>query len=296
MAQLQHLATRLVKGWSHLERQRGGIGLRGGPGETQLEVDRRLLRKRMKLIAERLDKVRQQRDLGRRARRRAKVPTVSLIGYTNAGKSTLFNRLTTSDVIVANQLFATLDPTLRQIRLPQLGQVVIADTVGFIRDLPHELVDAFRATLEETLEADLLLHVVDAHNPERHTYIRAVEKVIGDIGGSNIPQLLVFNKIDLLPDARAHIDYDEQGRPNRVWLSAVTGHGLQLLQQALAERLSDDTIEACISLTAQEGQLRARLYHEQVVLSEVSNEDGGWRLHVRSPKLTYERLLGRRVR
>lgn len=237
LAQLHYLSTRLIRGWTHLERQKGGIGLRGGPGETQLEVDRRLLRDRIKLITQRLEKVRKQRDLSRRARHRSQTPSVSLVGYTNAGKSTLFNRLTRADVYVADQLFATLDPTLRRINLAQTGAVILADTVGFIRDLPHDLVNAFHATLEETLRADLLLHVVDAHHVQRQHYIDEVQKVISQIGADNVRQLQVFNKLDLLPEQTPRIDRDVHGQPIRVWLSATTGEGLPLLRQALEELL-----------------------------------------------------------
>lgn len=238
LAQLEYMSTRLVRGWTHLERQKGGIGLRGGPGETQLEVDRRLLRHRIKTINQRLEKVQKQRDLGRRSRARAAIPSISLIGYTNAGKSTLFNRLTRSDVYVADQLFATLDPTLRRISFPQTGTVILADTVGFIRDLPHDLVNAFHATLEETLQATLLLHVIDAKNIDRQHYMDEVQKVLAQIGAENIPQLQVFNKLDLLPSQVPRIDRDANGHPIRVWLSASTGAGLSLLHEALEELLA----------------------------------------------------------
>ena len=235
LAQLQHMSTRLIRGWRHLERQRGGIGVRG-PGETQLETDRRLLRTRIKSIKGRLSKVEKQRRQGRRSRERAAVSTVSLVGYTNAGKSTLFNSLTDAGVRAANQLFATLDPILRRIHLEDCGSVVLADTVGFIRHLPHKLVEAFRATLEETAKASLLLHVVDAASEERRDNIGQVEAVLDEIQALEIPRLEVFNKIDLLKEA-PRIDRDDQGLPVRVWLSATTGAGLDLLRQALAERL-----------------------------------------------------------
>ncbi len=234
LAQLQHLSTRLVRGWTHLERQRGGIGLRG-PGETQLETDRRLIGARIKQLNKRLTKVGGQRDERRKARRKAAVHTVSLVGYTNAGKSTLFNRLTGATVYAADQLFATLDPTLRRVDLPGAEAIVLADTVGFIRHLPHDLVAAFRSTLEETCEAALLLHVIDASNDNRHDCIEQVNAVLKEIGADDIPRIEVYNKIDLLNDCEPHNDRDAQGRVQRVWVSASTGAGMDLLRQALAE-------------------------------------------------------------
>ena len=233
LAQLEHLATRLVRGWTHLERQKGGIGLRG-PGETQLETDRRLLGKRVKLLKERLGKLTRQRHTRRRARDRRKVFSVSIVGYTNAGKSTLFNRLTHAQTYAADQLFATLDTTSRRMFLPEVGQIVLSDTVGFIKHLPHSLVESFRATLDEAAEADLLLHVVDAASPVRDEQIAEVDKVLAEIGAQDIPQVLVFNKIDLrgLP---AGVERDEYGKISRVWVSAHTGVGLDQLRQALAE-------------------------------------------------------------
>lgn len=291
LAQLQHLSTRLVRGWTHLERQKGGIGLRG-PGETQLETDRRLIRDRIKAIEKRLDKVRAQRAQSRRARQRAELPMISLVGYTNAGKSTLFNRMASDTVLVANMPFATLDPTLRRIKLPQLGLSIVADTVGFIRDLPHDLVESFRATLEETREADLLLHVVDAHHPHRTEYIHAVNSVLEQIGAQHIPGLLVYNKLDLLPNYEPRIDRDADGHPWRVWISAASGLGMELLQQAIVELLYKDMVYCEIKLAPAEGKLRANLYQKEGVLNEEELPEGGWLLTVRLPRYAYERLLG----
>lgn len=218
LAQLEYMSTRLVRGWTHLERQKGGIGLRG-PGETQLETDRRLLRARIKSIHKRLDKVRSQREQNRRARSRAEIPSISLVGYTNAGKSTLFNTLTSSEVYAADQLFATLDPTLRRLEIADVGPVVLADTVGFIRHLPHKLVEAFQATLQEAAEASLLIHVIDAADPNRELNIEEVDSVLAEIGADAVPCLRVMNKIDLL-DSAPRIERNDQGIPEEVWLSA----------------------------------------------------------------------------
>jgi GTP-binding protein HflX len=236
LAQLEHLATRLVRGWTHLERQKGGIGLRG-PGETQLETDRRLLARRVKTLKEKLERVRHQREVQRRARARARLLAVSLVGYTNAGKSTLFNRLARADAYAADQLFATLDTTTRRVRTSAGEPVVLSDTVGFIRRLPHSLVAAFRATLEETAHADLLLHVVDAGSPDREAQIGAVNQVLKEIGAETIPQVLVYNKIDRTP-MRPRVERDECGKIRGVWMSAATGEGLDLLRLALDEYVS----------------------------------------------------------
>jgi len=230
LACLNHMATRLVRGWTHLERQRGGIGLRG-PGETQLEVDRRLIRNRIKTIQKRLQKVRQQREQGRRARQKAVVPTVALVGYTNTGKSTLFNLLTGASVYTAHQLFATLDPTLRRMFFEERGYIILADTVGFIRHLPHLLVDAFQATLEEVNKADLLLHVIDAHDPNREAHIEQVEMVLKEIGASEVPQIRVYNKIDLCEDKTPHID------PACAWISAQKKMGIEELKDLMIQSL-----------------------------------------------------------
>ncbi len=290
LAQLDHMSTRLVRGWTHLERQKGGIGLRG-PGETQLETDRRLLRARMKSIHKRLEKVRKQREQGRRSRKRAEVPTLSLVGYTNAGKSTLFNHLTTSEVYAADQLFATLDPTLRSIDVEDVGQVILADTVGFIRHLPHKLVEAFRATLQETIEATLLLHVIDCHDDERHDHMTEVVSVLREIGADEVPVLEVYNKIDLLEGRKPRIDRDEEGKPVRVWLSAVTGEGHDLLFQAVNELLADDVFHDEVTLSHAEGQFRARLYESGAVVSERFDEKGSIILEVRIQKKDMLQML-----
>lgn len=290
LAFLKHLSTRLVRGWTHLERQRGGIGLRGGPGETQLELDRRLIRDRIKYITKRLLKVRQQREQSRRARRKAIVPTVALVGYTNAGKSTLFNRLTGSEVYVANRLFATLDPTLRRIELPELGPVILADTVGFIRHLPHDLVEAFHATLEEVSGADLLLHVIDAHDEKRQANIEQVNSVLTTIGAEDVPQLLVLNKIDLCEGLAPGIGRDADANAKRVYVSAVTGAGMDLLQIAISERLGKDIVQRELVLPPQQARLRAEFYRLNAVLSESIDEEGFFHLKVRLSKIELDKL------
>jgi len=292
LAQLEHMSTRLIRGWTHLERQKGGIGLRG-PGETQLETDRRLLRGRIKYIGKRLEKVRTQRDQGRRARQRAEIPTVSLVGYTNAGKSTLFNRITEAQVYAANQLFATLDPTLRRITLPDIGPVVLADTVGFIRHLPHKLVEAFRATLEETENADLLLHVVDSNSFEREDNMRQVEEVLIEIGADEIPTLVVYNKIDLLEGRGPGIVRDSDGKPLAVWLSAQTGEGIPMLFAAISELLARNMVHKTVRLPPNLGRLRAMLYQNGSVVHEGASEDGSLVLEVRLPRSDWQQMLSR---
>lgn len=290
LAQLHHQSTRLIRGWTHLERQKGGIGLRG-PGETQLETDRRLLRNRITMIEEKLEKVRSQREQGRKSRKKAAIPTVSLVGYTNAGKSTLFNQLTGEKVYAENQLFATLDPTMRRIEFADIGGVVMADTVGFISHLPHRLVDAFRATLEEASNSTLLLHVIDAAADEMTRNIEQVELVLAEIDAADLPQLKVYNKLDLLADRTPRIDRDEAGKPVAVWLSAQSGEGCDLLHKAIIELLGTEMIVGRLLLTPQQGKLRALLYAQQAVSGESYLDDGKALLDVRVPKDDLLRLL-----
>ncbi|MCO6550032.1 MAG: GTPase HflX [Gilliamella sp.] len=289
LAQLQHLSTRLVRGWTHLERQKGGIGLRG-PGETQLETDRRLIRQRIQLILSRLAKVEKQRNQNRQSRNKADLSTVSFVGYTNAGKSTLFNALTNADVYAANQLFATLDPTLRRVIVDDVGEVVLADTVGFIRHLPHDLIAAFKATLLETQQAALLLHVVDAADPNLLDNMHAVDEVLHEIDAHEIPTLLVMNKIDLIEGKQPSIDRDENGIPIRVWISAQNSLGLDQLFIALKERLAKQ-IQVChLNLPTYLARLRSRLYQLNAVENEFINEDGSFHLDVRIPSIEWNRL------
>ena len=290
LAQLRHVSTRLIRGWTHLERQKGGIGLRG-PGETQLETDRRLIRGRIKHILARLDKVEKQREQGRRSRQRAEIPTIALVGYTNAGKSTLFNRLTNADVYAADQLFATLDPTLRKYELPDVGAVIFADTVGFIRHLPHDLVAAFKATLQETKDADLLLHVMDCHDEQMADNRREVDSVLAEIEATDVPQLLVMNKLDLVPDLSPRIVRDDQGKPQEVWLSAQTGEGIELLKEALHDLLAPELVITTLKLPPNSGKLRSSLYGMQCVTEERTHDDGDVLLSVRVPAIEWQRLL-----
>ena len=288
LAQLTHMSTRLVRGWTHLERQKGGIGLRG-PGETQLETDRRLLRARIKSIQGRLERVRNQREQSRRARRRAELPVLSLVGYTNAGKSTLFNRLTSSTVYAADKLFATLDPTLARVDIEHLGPVLFADTVGFISDLPTTLVEAFKATLEETANASLLLHVVDVSADNREQLMADVQAVLGEIHADGLPQLVVFNKLDLL-EQPARILRNEEGLAVAVYVSAVTGEGISQLLEAVQERLSVALFDEEVVLDATRGSLRAALYDQGAVCTEEWLSDGSSRLHIRMPLTDWRRL------
>jgi GTPase len=293
LAQLKHIASRLVRGWTHLERQKGGIGLRG-PGETQLETDRRIIGQRVRVLTRRLAKIKQQRETGRAMRAEIPVPSLALVGYTNAGKSTLFRALTGAAAFVADQLFATLDPTVRRILLPGGTAVVVADTVGFIRELPHELVAAFQSTLTEARSATLLLHVVDASNPRRDEQTQAVDQVLAEIGADQIPQIRVYNKVDRLGEA-ARLDRDTEGRANAVWISAQRQLGLDLLREALAERLARVARRARIRVPASAGALRSRLYAAHAVRGEAAGDDGSIELAVELPDpelLTLARTAG----
>lgn len=296
LAQLRHASSRLVRGWTHLDRQAGGSGRGGGSaigvtgaGETQLESDQRMIGARIKNLNQRLQKVRKQRNQNRRARKKADVRTISLVGYTNAGKSTLFNMLCDSNVHAADQLFATLDPTLRQIELPVLGQSILTDTVGFIRKLPHGLVDAFRATLEEVQQADLLLHIVDASASERAQHMVEVNAVLEEIDALDVPQLIVYNKVDLLGE-EPRIDLGEDGLPCRVWVSGLHGTGMELLLSAIASVVAEQVIDATLHLSANHGQLRALLFDHGAVVDEAVSDDGSLDLHIRIEPNSLKRL------
>ena len=278
LAQLKHLSTRLVRGWTHLERQKGGIGLRG-PGETQLETDRRLINNRIRTLNRRLERLALQRSTGRQTRVEVPIQSGALVGYTNAGKSTLFNVLTGARSFTADQLFATLDPTVRRLKLPHAPEIVLADTVGFIRELPHELVAAFRSTLLEAREADLHLHVIDAADPERSERIEQVNEVLKSIGADHVPQLEIYNKVDLLGE-EPRLERDEAGAVKRIWLSAASGAGLDLLREALAERFGARLARVILSLEPRHGRARAELFRRAAVLSERVTERGGWELEV----------------
>ena len=291
LAQLQHISTRLVRGWTHLERQKGGIGLRG-PGETQLETDRRLVGKRIRRLNERLIQVDSRRTMNRQNRIRAEIPTVALVGYTNAGKSTLFNALTEAGVYVEDKLFATLDPTVRKLELTDGTEVVLADTVGFVRDLPHELIAAFRSTLQEAREADLILHLIDASDPDRWQRVRQVNAVLKELDADRVPQIRVYNKIDKL-DRPPRLTNNRDGQGRAVWLSAVTGEGIPLLQEAVGQRLSREKIHGMVRLQASQGRQRALLFDLGAVVREEPADDGGWILELELIERDFRRFVKR---
>ena len=288
LAQLQHLSTRLVRGWSHLERQKGGIGLRG-PGETQLETDRRLIGHRIKSINSRLAKVKSQRSQGRRLRRSNETPVISLVGYTNAGKSTLFSRLTGVQVLAADRLFATLDTTLRKIQVASGKQAILGDTVGFIRHIPHDLIESFHATLEEIREADLLLHVIDASDEQRHQRIQQVNEVIEEIGAEAVPQLHVYNKIDRIEGMQARTELSIDGQ-QRVWVSARENHGVEQLLNCIDDMLWDDSELHDLLIPANAGRLRASLYQQGDVKQDEPSDNGGWLMKVSLDPAVFQRL------
>ena len=291
LAQLRHLSTRLVRGWTHLERQKGGIGLRG-PGETQLETDRRLVGDRIRQLKKRLEQVDRRRTMNRQNRVRAEIPTVALVGYTNAGKSTLFNALTDAGVYVEDKLFATLDPTMRRLDLPNGVQVVLADTVGFIRDLPHELIAAFRSTLQEVRKADLILHLIDASDSNRWQRVRQVNSVLKELDADRVPQIRVYNKIDKL-DRTPKLTNNQRGEGRAVWLSAVTGDGIPLLLSAIGDRLRPKMVNGRLRLQADQGRQRAMLFEAGAVVQEKPTDDGGWVLELEMGERDFKRFLKR---
>lgn len=290
LAQLRHLSTRLVKRKTGLDQQKGAVGLRG-PGETQLETDRRLIKVRINQLQNRLAKVEKQRQQNRQTRQKAEIPTISLVGYTNAGKSSLFNHLTQAEVYAANQLFATLDPTLRRLSIQDIGTTILADTVGFIRQLPHDLISAFKSTLQETCEADLLLHIIDCADNRHLENIEAVNQVLQEIGAENVPCLLVFNKIDVLENITPHIEYDEQQRPLAVYLSAQTGEGVDLLLKAIQMRLKNKMIKTALKLAPQLGKLRHCLYQLNAVQEEKIDEQGNFLLDIYLAQVEWLKLV-----
>lgn len=289
LAQLQHMQTRLIRGWTHLERQKGGIGLRG-PGETQLESDRRLLKERIKAISSRLVKVRSQREENRRSRQKSNLPTLSLVGYTNAGKSTLFNCLTNSNSFVEDKLFATLDPLMRKIILPNNAEVILADTVGFIQNLPHQLVEAFKGTLEETKSADLLLHVVDSASPNQKEHIQVVNQVLKEIGADKVPVLMIYNKIDLVSILTA--GYQKRDGYKTVWLSSKANEGIDCLLEVILKEFFGNTKIYDLLLSPTQGKIRALLYKKEAVISEKTDELGDVFIKVRLSKKDHQEIRG----
>ena len=290
LAQLKHLATRLVRRKTGLDQQKGAVGLRG-PGETQLETDRRLIKVRIAQLQNRLEKVEKQRNQNRQTRKKADIPTISLVGYTNAGKSTLFNQLTQANLYAADQLFATLDPTLRRLSIQDVGTTILADTVGFIRDLPHDLVSAFKSTLQETTEASLLLHVIDCADPRKLENIAAVNDVLTEIKANEVPFLLIYNKIDQLEDIQPHIEYDDQNKPVAVYLSAQSGDGINLLVYAIRERLKNEILHFRLTLSSQEGKIRHHLYRLNCIRKEEISEQGDFLLEIQIDKIEWLKLI-----
>lgn len=290
LAQLKHLATRLVRRKTGLDQQKGAVGLRG-PGETQLETDRRLIKVRIAQLQNRLEKVEKQRNQNRQTRKKADIPTISLVGYTNAGKSTLFNQLTQANVYAADQLFATLDPTLRRLSIQDVGTTILADTVGFIRDLPHDLVSAFKSTLQETTEASLLLHVIDCADPRKLENIATVNDVLTEIKANEVPFLLIYNKIDQLEDIQPHIEYDDQNKPVAVYLSAQSGDGINLLVDAIRERLKNEILHFRLTLPSQEGKIRHHLYRLNCIRKEEISEQGDFLLEIQIDKIEWLKLI-----
>ncbi|KEI35638.1 ribosome rescue GTPase HflX [Allofrancisella frigidaquae] len=293
LAQLNYQSTRLVKGWTHLERQKGGIGVRGGPGETQLEIDRRLIRQRIKQITQKLERVKHHRDLSRSSRRKNNIPTLSFVGYTNAGKSTLFNKITNAQVLVKDQLFATLDPTLRKVIVPKLGEVIFSDTVGFIKNLPHDLVEAFHATLEEAIESDLLIHVIDYADEDYKSYIDQVNKVLNEIGIGDKERICVYNKIDKLENIKPSFvafDNSEDSIVARVYLSAVTGEGLEEFYTALATFFNKSWFKGTLELPPKHSKIRSMMYDLGVIEKEQISEDGNYLLDINISESDFERF------
>ncbi|WP_394853437.1 ribosome rescue GTPase HflX [Exercitatus varius] len=292
LAQLKHLATRLVRRKTGLDQQKGAVGLRG-PGETQLETDRRLIRVRIAQLQNRLEKVSKQRNQNRQTRQKADIPTISLVGYTNAGKSTLFNRLTQADVYAADQLFATLDPTLRRLSVQDVGTTVLADTVGFIRDLPHDLVSAFKSTLQETTEASLLLHVIDASDTRKQENIEAVNAVLEEIQADNVPTLSVYNKIDRLDNIRPHIEFNDEQQPIAVYISAQANLGIDLLFDAIRQRLRNEILSLSVSLKPAQGKIRHAFYRLNCIRHETIGEQGEYLIEIEIDKIEWLKLLKR---
>ncbi|WP_040977565.1 ribosome rescue GTPase HflX [Necropsobacter massiliensis] len=292
LAQLKHLSSRLIRRKTGLDQQKGAVGLRG-PGETQLETDRRLIKVRIAQLQNRLEKVTKQRGQNRQTRQKAAIPTISLVGYTNAGKSTLFNALTQAQVYAADQLFATLDPTLRRLQIQDVGTTIVADTVGFIRELPHDLIAAFKSTLQETAQANLLLHVIDCSDARQSENIQAVKHVLAEIQAEDVPVLAVYNKIDELDEVAPHIEYDAQHKPIAVYLSARHKQGLDLLVEAIAQCLSNEILRLRLMLPAQAGKIRHLLYQQNCVCREQIGEQGEFILHIRIAQLAWRKLIKR---